>query len=170
MNATRTLRRVGQLIAALALVTGLSVAKAGTATAANVGEWACNYNAQSNTCLFIANLGDHRYSVHVGIDVHMSQQDAQNIINGGSRPTATLYGDDGHRITDQFLTNIPLTALSASSTSGLSAEFDIVVDQSLLNEDSGANDVDEIIAQVALFIPATQSVIFFRSGEVRSAF
>jgi hypothetical protein len=170
MNATRTLRRVGRLITALALVAGLSVATAGTAMAANVGDWACNYNSRSNTCLFIANLGDRRFSVHVGIDVYMSQQDAQSIINSGPGLSAALYGDDGHRVTDQFLTGIPLTAVWASSASGLSAEFDVVVDQWRLNEDSEPNDVDEIVAQVGLFVPGSHSVSFFRSGEVRSAF
>jgi hypothetical protein len=53
------MRRLTQVIAALAIVTGLSVATAGTAMAADVGEWACDYDDYHNSCLYITNLGDN---------------------------------------------------------------------------------------------------------------
>jgi hypothetical protein len=174
MNATRprattVMRRIAQFVAALAVVAGLGVVTAGTATAANVGEWACNYNAYSNTCLFITNLGSHRYAVHVGIDVHMTQQDAQNIVNSGYQPTSTLWGKDGGLDADDYKANIPISYVTAWS-GGLSAEFDTTVNQSLLNEDNGPNEVDEIIAQVGIYIPAAQRTFVYQSGEVDSAF
>ena len=169
MNTTR--RRVAQLVTALAIVAGLGVATAGTAAAANVGEWACNYDSSRNTCLYIANLGDHRYAVHVGIDVHMSQQDAQNIVDSGFVPWADLWGDDGSAGVGShgYLTSIPITGIWANS-GGLSAEFDIQVGQELLNEDKNKNDADEIVAFVHRYDPSANRTYNYRSGEVISAF
>jgi len=158
-------RRLTQFIAALAIVTGMSVATAGTASAANVGEWACDYNSYHNSCLYIANLGGNMYSVHVGIDIYMSQQDAQNIINSGFRPTAALYGDDGSL---NYRTTIPLTGNPTAWSGGYSDEFDKVVSGSLLNEDD--DGVDEIIAKVSQYFPAAQRTVTYKTGEVKSSF
>ena len=73
-----------------------------------VGEQSYNYNTRFNACLLITNLGGNMYRVHIGLDVNVGQQEAQNIINAGSRPTAALYGDDGAPSVDDFLTTLPL--------------------------------------------------------------
>jgi hypothetical protein len=158
-------RRLVQVVAALAIVTGLSVATAGTAVAANVGEWACDYDDHHNACLYITNLGDNMYLVHVGVDIYMTQQDAQNIINSGFLPTATLYGDDGSSLS--FVTTVPLAGSPTAWSGGYSAEFDTVVSGSQLDEDDG---VDEIVAKVRQWIPASQRTLVYKTGRVTSAF
>jgi hypothetical protein len=158
MNTARTpgtlratvMRRIAQLIAALAILTGLSVATEGTAMATNVGEQACNYGSQYNACLLITNLGSNMYRVHVGIDIYMSQQDAQNLIGAGSVPVVGLYGDDGSSTANDFLTSgFSIAEPPVAWAQGWSAGFTIDVNGSLLNEDDG---IDEIIATMRLYI------------------
>lgn len=163
------MRRVGQVIAAMAVVAGLSLATGGTATAAGLGELACHYEVNRfNTCLAIYFLGSDQYAVHVGIDVNMSQRAAQDIIDAeGQEFSGSLYGDDGQG-SGEFLFDLPITRVSAWS-GGLSAEFDTIVPRSWLNEDSGTA-VDELIARIRLWLPSAQSYAHYRSGQVTGRF
>ena len=174
MNTTPTpgtrratvMRHIAQLIAALAIVTGLSLATAGTAMATNVGEQACHGPGDYNACLLITNLGGNMYRVYVGIDIYMSPQAAQNIVNSGTQPAATLYGADGSPSADDTLTTLPRRSFFVWSR-GLAIEFQKDVSGSLLNEDDG---IDEIIAKVSLYIPASGTTNTYETGQVTSAF
>jgi hypothetical protein len=164
-RATLT-RHIAQLFAALAIVTGLSVATAGTAMATNVGEQACHGPGGYTACLLITNLGNNTYHVYVAVDIYMSQQDAQNAVDSGFRPTATLWGADGSSSPDDFLTNLTLTSFFAWS-GGIGTELQADVSGRLLNEDDG---VDEIIAKVRLYLAGAQRTITCETGQVVSAF
>jgi len=165
---TTVLRRIGQILTAMAIVAGLTVATAGTALAHGVGDLACNYIVgRFNACLQITDVGPGQYKVHVGIDVTMSQHDAQNIIDSpGQEFTFTLKGDDGPSNERQHLASLPVTWVGAWS-GGLSAESDVFVTESMLDEDDGT---DEIIAVIRLYIPVTGTTRTFETGTVTANF
>jgi len=138
--------RAGRVIAAVAVACG---AVAVTATAASAAQ-SCNGGVEYGSCIDITEIGTtdlHR--VHLGIDVYMSRQDAQAIIDRpGEEFSATLMGDDPAY--DNALINVPVT-WSAAGDGGLSAEFDINALQGYwLNEDWGQ---DEVYARIRLWDP-----------------
>jgi hypothetical protein len=127
---------------------------------------ACNYPEGSNTCLTITYQGNAVYDVHVGIDVYMSHQDAQDILNAPGEPfVAEIMGDDGHGpLNDQVLFEVPIaTGWPAAGEGSLSAEFDKRVGQRALNEDDGR---DEVYARVRLFDARTGQTRIFTSGKI----
>ena len=104
----------------------------------------------SNLCLSIDRRTDGRYNVHVGIDVHMPLDRAQEYVDDAFDPfTVSIRGDDSGTL-KEVLFGVPLTvpSLVATSENGLSADFDTIVTGSRLDEDHG--DVDEIKARVIL--------------------
>jgi len=139
----RSRRRLLQLLIAATAVVGAVGLMAGPASAAQT----CTGAADSNLCLAINGLGGNTFAVHVGIDVHMSLEKAQEYIDDPGDPFIVwIRGDDSGSLAE-FLFTVPRTALGASAESGLSGDFDITVPGSLLNEDTGQ---DEIRAQVFL--------------------
>jgi len=107
------------------------------------------------------------FTVHVGIDVNMSRQDAQNIIDApGQEFSATLYGEDS--FFDDTLKAIPVTS-SWAWDGGLSAEFDAYASAALLDEDS-TDPTDEIFARVKLRIPSTGGTRSFRTNNINEPF
>jgi len=86
--------------------------------------------------------------VHVGIDVHMTQQRAQEFIdtNGGNPFQVKVYGPD-HFSTD-LLFEVPMAGVGASAESGLSGDFDLVVLHWQLDEDDNFLDNDDEIFAV----------------------
>jgi hypothetical protein len=139
----RTKRRLLQLLIAAMAVFGAVGLSAGPASAAQT----CTGAADSNLCFAINGVGSGNFAVHVGIDVHMSLEDAQEYIDDPGNPFVVwIRGDDSGSL-NEFLFTVPITDLGASSGFGLSADFDIVVPGSWLNEDNGQ---DEVRAQVFL--------------------
>ena len=127
----------------------------------------CNYPPGSNTCLTLKYLGNAVFSVHVGIDVDMSRQDAQDIINAPGEPfVAHIMGDDGHGpLHDQVLFAVPMTAgWPVAGEGSLSAEFDETVAHWKLNDDSDGRD--EVYARVKLFDSRTGQTRIFTSGKI----
>ncbi|MEV0387595.1 hypothetical protein [Nonomuraea sp. NPDC050643] len=122
-----------------------------------------------NVCMWIDALGDDIYRVHVGIDVHMSVQDAQAIIDGsGGNPFVTkIFGADPFFDNAEF--NLGLVVIGASQEAGLSADFERIVPKSWLNEDPGPGDRDELFARVVLNDPRGGSRSF-RTPEWRQQF
>ena len=159
-------RRAIQLVLALAVVIGVSVATVGVAAAAGVGEQSCRGEANRYTiCILISRYGLNDFQVYVGIDVVMSQQYAQSVIDLPGDPfSATVYGEDP--VWDDTLMGLRLTGTWASS-GGLSAEFHAVALDGRLNEDG---DKDEVFAGVWLFLPWPASSRSFRTTTISAFF
>ena len=85
-------RRAMSAVGALLLV-GSAVALTEAAALMEVPGPACNYPWGSNTCLSITRLGNGIWGVLVGIDVNMSRQQAQAILNAGGE--SLRRGDHG---------------------------------------------------------------------------
>ena len=142
----RAKRRLLQLPIAATAVLGAVALTAVLASAAET----CTGEADSNLCLRINQRTDGNFDVHVGIDVHMPLHKAQEYVGNVGEPfTVWIRGEDGD--VDQNLFSVPMTpgTLVATPESGLSAEFDTVVEGRDLDEDRGGRD--EIFAQVQLF-------------------
>jgi hypothetical protein len=108
----------------------------------------CNgtVGSPSNLCLWIDGVGSGLYKIHVGIDVFMSFDRAQEYIDDPGNPfRVTICGDDGGGC-DQPLFDLPLVAL-ANGGDRLAGDFERIVSGLSLNEDSGQ---DEIRARVQL--------------------
>lgn len=139
----RARRRLLQLLIAATAVVGAVSLTAGPASAAAPP---CATPPGSNLCWSINALGDGTYAVHVGIDVTMSQEDAQEYIDDPGDPFEVwIRGDDSGSLAE-FLFPVPVTALGTGPTT-LGGDFDTVVPGSWLNEDNGT---DEVRAQVTL--------------------
>ena len=71
-----------QVLLATGTAVGATLANPGVASAYNpVGEMTCKYDNQTyNACLLISSANDSQsWDIHVGIDVYMSQQEAQRL-------------------------------------------------------------------------------------------
>ncbi|MGH3625331.1 MAG: hypothetical protein ACRDQ5_26695 [Sciscionella sp.] len=103
---------------------------------------------------------------HLGIDFHISGQDAQAIIDAPGDPfTAEMIGDDA--FSDDHLFTVPLTSLEASSEFGLGARFDRVVPASFLDEDDSFFDrTDEVFGRIKLVDPRNNSTRSFDTPEI----
>ena len=143
-----------------ALLTVGALAAVGTAlllTAESASAWSlpqkCGGAAAANACLN-GYTDDPYVQVNVGIDVWMSAQEAQAYIaQPGTAFTAALYGADGGSNV-QYLQSLPLTYEVAGPMANLSAEFDMAVPRSRLNEDPDGwwgCDKDEVFARVWLY-------------------
>jgi hypothetical protein len=164
----RTLLRA---VLALGLVAGASLATADAASASGgLHEQVCGGQAGRYTvCLYITDDPQspysHYYKVHVGIDVTMSQSDAQNIIDGGGAISARMYGADA--VFDDNLQGVTRSWWSAWE-GGLSAEFDRSISGGVLDEDP--EGVDEVYARVSLYVPSSGVTRYFNSPEVEASF
>lgn len=142
----------GTLAAAMALgiVGGTMGATTGTASAA----MRCTGARDSNVCLWVNGVGNGQFVVHVGIDFHISREDAQEYIDDAGDPFQVwIRGDDNGPA--EFLFTVPMTAIGASDESGLSADFERTVPGSWLNEDAGT---DEVYAELTLTDTDTNTV------------
>jgi hypothetical protein len=140
----RTKRRLLQTVIAAAAVFGAVVVTAGPAAAVQT----CTGRPEANLCLAIDGRSDGLFNVHVGIDVHMSLAEAQEYVDDAGNPlSASIRGDDSGNFS-QFLFSVPLTVLGASAESGLSADFDLVVPGSWLNEDNGTDEIRAVVTLV----------------------
>ena len=71
-----------QVLLAIGTAVGATLANPGVASALNpANEMTCKYDNQTyNACLLIGSTGDSQsWDIHVGIDVYMSQQEAQRL-------------------------------------------------------------------------------------------
>jgi hypothetical protein len=128
-------------------------------------EMRCTGASASNVCLVINHVGNGIYDVHLGIDAHMSRQDAQAIIDAPGEPfSGKIYGADSSA---QYLFDIPVTDVGASTESGLSANFDITVSGAWLNEDSGR---DEIFGRIRLYDARTGTTRIFDTPQIHGSF
>lgn len=156
----------------LAILTSFLVLSASAASAA----MRCKSPPEggSNTCLTIENQGFGIYKVVVGIDVQMSQQQAQSIIdaNGGQPFVAILLAHDHD---DPARDTTGLGEFDANSSrsvwvtpDGLSGSFEVLVAQQVLDEDKDGRD--ELVARVLLNDPRYPSPRKFHSGIITGYF
>jgi hypothetical protein len=164
-------RNLARMLVAMGLVVTATLATAGVASASGrLNEQICRGETNRYTiCLYITDDTQspysHYFKVHVGIDVNMSQQDAQNIIDGGGQITARMYGSDS--FFDDNLQGVTLSWVSAWE-GGLSAEFDRSISGGVLDEDPEGED--EVYALVSLYVPSSGNTRTFRSDEVEAFF
>lgn len=129
-------RRVGGTITAAGIAVAAIVGTASAASAAST----CRSGTGYVNCFSIN--GSAFPNVHIGIDVFMSPQDAQAMLDcPGQEFSAAIWGSD--TFSDDFLFNMPLSeawVFSANGTSGLSAEFGTTVDAKMLDEDWDSDD------------------------------
>lgn len=159
----RLLRALGVVMAPAAAI----VVMAGPAFAE---QRACDPKPTHNVCLTIYPLSDGNYKVTLGIDVHMSQQDAQAIIDRPGDPfTGKVLGSDSSHDPKQFLFNVPLDRVHATAGFGLSADFSTIVSPDHLNEDdSPGNRVDEVFGRVRLI--ERSAIRDFDTPEIHNTF
>ena len=173
MNTPRTTgHRVARtwsarILAALMVLAGCLAVVAAPASA---GEPWCEYPDGSNACLRLDYRGFSYWKAIAGVDVHLPQRYAQEIVEcGDSAFQATLFGDDGEEVT--FIRNLNLDpGWPVSGPAGLSAELSAdYIHDSELDEDKG--DVDEIFAVISYHdchIPWSR--FEFRTGTIRGEF
>jgi hypothetical protein len=163
LRARRALGRVGAALTALAVAAGLMTISAGPAGADQV----CSSGSDHVICFNLTRMnGTSDITVHLGIDVHMSRQDAQAIIDSpGEEFSAVVIGDDP--VYDNTQKSVPVT-WSAAWEGGLSAELDVVATFAELNEDDGFFDgyVDELFGRIRLVDPRTGRVRTFNSPTI----
>lgn len=155
-------RRLGRAAAVLALAGGTIGAMASPASA----EQTCNSGTGYVVCFDLTRLPDGNIAVHLGIDITMSRQDAQAIIDSpGEEFSAKIYGDDP--VWDNAQVSVPVTWSNAWD-GGLSAEFDMVATFAQLNEDDGYFDgyIDELYGQIKLWDPRYNRTRTFTSNNI----
>src|ERR1043165_1295315 len=103
ISTSRSRRVVGRLLVAMAIAGGAIAAVAAPAIAScwlseSGYEWICS-ECRSGTgyvnCFTLTQYTNGTIGVHIGIDIAMSQQDAQAILDSpGEEFSATIFGDD----------------------------------------------------------------------------
>ncbi|MEU4164793.1 hypothetical protein [Actinoplanes sp. NPDC026670] len=145
-----------------AVVVGLGVVLGPMATPAQAAS-ICNQQNQTPKaymCLWINGVGNNRYVVHVGIDVHgLTLAQAQEYIDDPGDPFVVAAITRNDRV----LFTIPLVGLGASAESGLSGDFEIEVPGSALNENT--QGADSVRARVWLIDRDTNQVIQIYKSE-----
>jgi hypothetical protein len=164
LRSRRLRRTLGLAVAPAAAL----VLMAGVMAAPASAEQRCTGAPASNVCLSIENFNDG-FSVHIGIDIHMSRAQAQAILDAPGEPfSARMMGSDP--VSDDVLFNVRLTGESAWD-GGLSADFDMNAARSQLDEDdSFFDDVDEVFGRVKLVDPGTGATIFYNSPIISRVF
>ncbi|MGD9754712.1 MAG: hypothetical protein AB7W59_27290 [Acidimicrobiia bacterium] len=125
----------------------------------------CESDGTVVVCVTINSAGTGAYDVHIGLDVRMSQAEAQAIIDehGNESAVAVMFGRD--YFTSENLFDVEATWVAAGPN-GFSAELDRRVLQSQLNEDDDFWDRrDEVQAYVGGY---ATSVI--RTREIHAYF
>ena len=139
-----------QILLATGTAVGATLANPGVASALNpANEMTCKYDNQTyNACLLISSANDSQsWDIHVGIDVYMSQQEAQRLAAQPYSFFAYVVASDVAY--DNTLFSLPPTIIAAGD-GGIGAEFDRNVLSQALNEDSFPED-DEIYVLIKLY-------------------
>ena len=139
-------------------------------SSASVTDLACNYDTNFNACLHLEYQGYGWWTIRVGIDVHMRQSSAQQIIDCGGTFDAALYGDDGGDGDDDFIRRLTIAPGSpVAGESGLGADlFQVNVNDSDLDEDDGQDELEVHITYYDCRIQSNSRV--YRTGIVSGYF
>ncbi len=145
-TARRTLIAAGAVLGTAGATLAVTSSQASAVSLPTV----CTSGPGYAICLSGYTPGNHMIQIHVGIDVYMSRQDADNILaQWGDAFSARMWGADPSY--DDWL-DAPLTLTwEASWDGGISAEFDTLVPASKLDEDdSWFDNKDDLFARVTL--------------------
>ncbi len=146
MIKTLLVRRAAKTAAAVSVALGASLGSIDAASAAGVGDHACHRSSGAAVCILVSTDDSVFYNVHAGIDVPMSQADAQAILDQpGNAFDAYLVADD--EWFDTVIAPVHLTGESAWA-GGISADFDEWYHWSVLDEDWGT---DELYVRIRLY-------------------
>jgi hypothetical protein len=123
-----------------------------------------------NACLTVTSTSTlNEYEVTAGQDAIMSPRYAQEIIDHGGQFRATLWGDDGSRRT--WLADLELKpGWPAAGPDGLGVELVRRLPVTVLNEDPGSGDEDELYAEITYFDYHVGLNVTHRTGTVRHSF
>ncbi len=161
-------RRAMGALGALVIAGSALAVTASTASATQ----ACNWPREggSNTCLTIAPTNTVRCPIHVGIDVQMSRQEAQALMDAeGGNPFGTMLmandHDDPYRDTAGLFEVFMAPGWPKAGDEGLSAEFYREVTYRDVDEDKDGSD--EVYARVALHDPRYPKPRLFHSGIIK---
>jgi hypothetical protein len=137
-----------------------------TASAASARQ-ACDQpqGGGANTCLTIAPTSSVPCPILVGVDVDMSRDDAQRVINSGDIGALIMANDhdDPYRDTASLFEVRRRSVVAGDH--GLSAEFYMEVGYEALNEDRDGGD--EVYARVILYDPRYDQPRIFHSGIIK---
>jgi hypothetical protein len=166
--ATRRGRALRALAAVLAIVAVSLTASAPRASAASYGP-ACNYDNSFNACLRLDIARVALFNPVVGIDVHLPEQYAREIVACGADFKASLWGWDNGGSEDDFIANMVISpGWPAGSSTGLSSEFFLnYVDSNRFDEDEGT---DELYARISYWDCHNRQTQKFRTGIITSEF
>jgi hypothetical protein len=167
-------RRLAPALTALAIGAGTIALTDTPASAYSLPE-VCTGEATTATICLNGYTDTSRHEVHirVDIDVHMTREEAQSLVNAGFSLTATMYGDDGPNVI-QVLPDSAVTKVTPDivSDGGLSAVFERSVPASSLDEDQRwwacfwpSCDLDEVFARVELYNPFVGGYRRYDSGR-----
>jgi len=142
---------------------------------ADVGEMTCKYdNRTYNTCLLIEPHDSESWDIRVGIDVRMSQQEAQRIAAQPSSFFAYVVADDPYF--DNTLFSLTPTTIAAGDE-GIGAEWDTrsyngAVLAQALNEDSDwqPSCEDEIYILIKMYDARTGTYRTWQTHTVQHMF
>ena len=159
----RAARRGVTAAGLVAVVLGALLVAASPASAAPVGQPACNYGpylwhtTSYNECILIGGYSDGDWDVHVGLDLTVPPDYAQQaILNCPANFSAELWGSDSRNNPgfqsgpppgdDDFLTYLPISpGWPRIGANGLGIEFDKRVNWRVLNEDDGTDEVYVVV-------------------------
>ena len=156
-NTTAYLR--GWRLQAMGAVGALLLAASVVAlpAAADAADPHCNYPYGSNTCLTLEDQGGGISNIRVGIDIYMSQSEAQYLydVNGGTPFGVELLAHDHNDPADDTSGLVEITTDDLYQVSvganGLFGTFAKQVSCHLFNEDTDGRD--ELVARVTLYDP-----------------
>ena len=163
---TKLIRSFGGATAVVGLMLAAII---GSATAASASE-TCRSDRGAGDFNCFSIDGSGFMQVRIGINIFMSPQDAQAILDcPGQELTAALWGDD--LFSDDYLTQIALNragVFSGEGTSYLDAEFLDMVDTHTLDEDWDGGD--EVHGTVTMHDCRTNRNRTFDTFEIHASF
>jgi len=159
-----------QVLLATGTAVGATLANPGVASADLnlVNEMTCRYDNQTyNVCLLISDAGDSQsWNIHAGIDVYMSQQEAQRLAAQPYNFFAYVVASDPFY--DNTLFSLPASQIGVGPT-GIGADFDRNVLAEALNEDAYPES-DEIYVLIKLYDAQTDSYRTWKTNIVTNNF
>jgi hypothetical protein len=162
-----------QVVLAMGIAVGATLASPGVASATDTGVRSCRSDAGHIDCFEITWAGGHGFHIYVGIDVYMSRQDAEALAAQPSSAFAYIRASDTGP--DNTLFALRPTRIEAWDR-GLAAEWDTRLYNSgglpaeRLDEDSWPDEGDEVYALIKLYDARTGTYRTWETNIVNEYF